>query len=130
MTVVVTADCSSDGSGNMTIPISPTLVASGAYQNCTSLPLDNATITVLGTAGTVTPQGMAFHSDAFTLVSADLEDVGQFGAWGSVVRSKKLGISLRVARQYNISSDVIPCRIDVLFDFATLYPELACRIAS
>jgi hypothetical protein len=128
---VVTADTSSDGSGNATIPMSPTMAATGAYQNVTALPLANAAaITVLGAASTVTPQGIACHKSAFALATVDLEDVSTFGAWGAIARSKKLGISLRVARQYNISTDVVPCRIDVLYDGVALYPELACRIAS
>ena len=33
------------------------------------------------------------------------------------------GISMRIARQYAISSDTVPCRIDVLWGFGGLYPE-------
>lgn len=127
---VVTADVSSDGAGLASIPVSPAIVATGAYQNVTNVPADNSAVTVLGAANAVTPQAIAFHKDAFTLATVDLEDVSTYGAWGAVVSSKKLGISMRVARQYNISSDTVPCRVDILYGGAALYPELACRIAS
>lgn len=124
---VVTADVSSDGSGNLTAVISPAVITGGQFQNVNSVPADNAAITVLGAANTVTPQSMAFHREAFTLATVDLEDVSQYGAWGS--RSVYKNISLRVARQYRIGTDDVPCRVDVLYGWKAIYPELACRIA-
>jgi hypothetical protein len=38
------------------------------------------------------------------------------------------GISMRIAQQYNISTDTIPCRIDVLYGYKTLRAQLAARI--
>jgi hypothetical protein len=69
---------------------------------------------------------LAYHKDAFTLVTADLEDVSQYGAWGA--RRMHKGISMRISRQYAIGTDTVPCRIDVLYGWAAVYPELACRI--
>jgi hypothetical protein len=127
---VVTSDVASDGAGAATIPFSPAIISTGAYQNVTTLPANGAALTFTGAASAVTPQGVAFHKSAFTLATVDLEDVSTYGAWGAVVSSNKLGISLRVARQYNISTDTVPCRVDVLYGAAAHYPELACRIAS
>lgn len=124
---VVTSNTSSDGAGNATITISPAIIAGGQFQNVTARPADNAAITVLGAANTLTPQNLAFHREAFTLATVDLEDVSKYGAWGS--RSNYKGISLRVARQYRIGTDDVPCRIDVLYGWRTIYPELACRVA-
>lgn len=125
---VVTSDAASDGSGNMTIGISPAIVTSGQYQTVTAAPADNAAITVLGAANTVTPQNMAFHRDAFTFASADLEMPSGVDM-AKRVRSQKLNVSMRLVRAYDINSDRLPCRIDVLGGWATLRPELACRIA-
>lgn len=124
---VATSDAASDGSGNMTISISPSIVASGAYQTVTALPADNAAITVFATANTQTPQNLAFHRDAFTLACADLELPGGV-EWAKRVRSKQLNVSMRLVRAYDINSDRKPMRIDVLGGWATLRPELACRI--
>jgi hypothetical protein len=71
---------------------------------------------------------LAYHKDAFTFVSADLEDVSKYGAWGA--REVMDGVSMRIARQYDISNDTIPCRIDVLYGYKTIRAQLAARILS
>jgi len=38
------------------------------------------------------------------------------------------GISLRIVRQYDINSDKMPCRIDVLYGYDVIRPEMACRV--
>jgi hypothetical protein len=125
---VVTAAFSSDASGNGSVSIAPAITPSGQFQNVTAAPADGAAITVLGTAGTVSNQSLAYHKDAFTLATVDLEDVSKYGAWGA--RANYEGISLRIVRQYAIGSDTVPCRLDVLYGWKSVYPELACRIAS
>jgi hypothetical protein len=70
-------------------------------------------------------QDLQFHKDFAAFVSADLEDVSQFGAWGA--RRTQDGISMRIAKQYDITNDAFPCRLDVLFGFDALYNELANR---
>ena len=35
------------------------------------------------------------------------------------------GISCRVVRQYAISTDTFPCRLDILYGYKTIRPELA-----
>jgi len=127
---VATADVTSAaGGGAATIPISPAIITSGAFQTVTASPANDAAIVVSGAASLVHPLGMAFHRDAFTLVCADLP-VPRGVDMGSRVSDKQLGISLRVVRQYDINTDAWPCRIDVLYGWATLRPELACRIAA
>jgi hypothetical protein len=98
-----------------------------AYQNCilTKADTDGMTVTLFGAASSVVGQNFQFHEDAFVFATADLEDVSQYGAWGA--RESLDGISMRIARQYAIASDTVPCRIDVLWGFAGLYPELAVR---
>jgi hypothetical protein len=124
---VVTADIS-DTSGNITIPISPAMYSSGPLQNVVALAADGQAITIVGATGVSTPQNLAFHRDAFTLVMADLEMPG-----GVDMAARKsdpeTGVSMRLVRAYDINNDLFPCRIDVLYGWATLRPELACRIA-
>jgi hypothetical protein len=123
---VVTADAASDGAGNSTLSIYPSITYSGAYATVDSMPADNAALTVVGAASTVYPQNLAFLRDAFSLVTVDLIPVEKFGAWGSTQRYK--GISMRMARQYRIGTDDVPTRIDILYGYKTVYPELAARI--
>jgi hypothetical protein len=124
---VVTADVSSDGSGNLTAAISPAITSSGAFQTVDALPVDNAALTIIGAASTQTPQGLAHHRDAFTLAMADLP-LPQGTDMAARVSDSQLGMSIRMIRDYDISTDKFPCRLDVLFGWATLRPELACRV--
>lgn len=119
-TTVVTA-------GTITLTLSPGIMSGvgNAYQNVSGAPANNATITRLGVVNTSYGQNLQFHKDAFAFATADLEDVGRYGAWGA--RQTMDGISMRIARAYDISNDRFPCRIDVLWGFAPLYPELAVR---
>jgi hypothetical protein len=125
---VVTADTSSDGAGAATIPIYPAMTASGAYQTITAAPADNAALTVLGAANTLSPQNLAFHRDAFVLGCADLLLPGGVDK-AARVADRQLGLSIRMVRDYDIVEDRFPCRLDVLYGVKTVMPEMACRIA-
>lgn len=124
---VVTATANSDSAGNSTIAISPSIVATGAYKNVTASPANGAAITVRGTASTTYPQNVAFCRDAFGLVTVPLPLPRgvDFAA-----RETYRNISLRVIRDYDIDSDAIPTRADILYGTATFYPELACRLTN
>jgi hypothetical protein len=126
---VVTADVSSDGSGNATIPIFPSITLTGAFQTVNALPADNAALTIVGAAAANTPQGMAFHKDAFTLACADLP-LPRGVDMAARVSDQQTGLSIRMIRDYNISTDQFPCRLDILYGWKELYPQLACRIQS
>jgi hypothetical protein len=45
------------------------------------------------------------------------------------VADDQLGFSIRAIRAYDINLDRFPTRLDILYGFATLYQEMACRIA-
>lgn len=124
---VATTDGASDGSGNMTINISPSIVISGPFQNVSQAPPNSATINVLGAASTATPQALAFHPDAFMYASADLPMPD-----GVDMKDQQnyKGVNIRLIRDYDINTDRLPTRTDTLYGFAALYPELACRLAS
>ena len=108
------------------ITFSPTIYSTGANQHVSALPATTAALTIVGAASGSYPQHLAFHKNWLALATADLEDVSKFGAWGS--RQVYDGISMRLARQYDINNDNIPCRIDVLYGVKTIRPELCVRI--
>ena len=114
------------GAGN--INISPALYKSGARQNFThsggDIP-DNTALTFLGSASTAYAQNIAYHRNAFTMVTADL--VMPDGVHEKA-REVKDGLSLRYVRQYRIGTDDIPARFDILYGYLCMRPELACRI--
>ncbi len=124
---VVTADSSADGSGVVSVPISPSIVTSGASQNVSGSPADNAAITVAGTASTAHGISMAHHKEAFAFATADL--VMPKGV-DFAAREVFDGVSIRIVRQYDINNDKFPCRLDVLYGYKTIRPQLACRLAN
>jgi len=124
---VATADGTSDGSGNLTISISPSITTGTGFQTVDGSPADNAAITMVGAEASQSPQGLAFHRDAFTLAMADLP-LPQGTDMAARVSDDQLGMSIRLIRDYDITTDKFPCRLDVLFGWAALRPELACRI--
>ena len=126
---VATANGVSDGSGNMTISIAPAIVTSGPFQNVVAAPSAGALINVLGAANTASPQGLAFHKDAFALGSADLPLPGGVDM-AARVSDRQLGLSIRLVRAYDINTDRFPTRLDLLYGWVTLYPELGCRVMS
>jgi len=107
------------------ITVSPAIRNSGAFQTVDALALDGAVITEVGTASTAYPQNLAYHKDAFTLGTADLimPNGVDFAS-----RQVHEGISMRIVRDYDINNDSMPCRIDVLYGWKTLYGELATRV--
>jgi len=126
---VVTTAASGTGA-TFNVVVSPAVITGGQFQNV-SIPSTSATaaITFFNKSGTVSPQNIVMHKNAFTLACADLElpDGVHFAGRAS---DKELGLSIRVVRQYTINNDSIPTRLDVLYGWAPLYPELACRVAA
>lgn len=123
----VTADVSSDGSGNLTLTMAPQIISAGQFQNVTNAAADNAAITVLGAASTLSPQNLAYHENAFTVATADLE-LPSGVDFAARAADKAAGFSVRMVRAYDINTDAFPCRLDVLYGWAELYPEWACRV--
>ena len=127
---VVTSNVTVATSGTTSVTVSPAVITAGQFQNV-SIPTASATaaVTPFNKTGTVSPQNIVMHKNAFCLATADLElpDGVHFAGRAS---DKELGLSLRVVRQYTINNDSIPTRVDVLYGWAPLYPELACRVAA
>lgn len=112
------------GASTTSFPISPAIVTSGATQNVSGSPADNAAVTFAGTASTAVQTGLMFQKGAFAFATADL--VMPAGVDFSA-REVMDGISIRVVRQYDINNDKFPCRLDVLYGYKTLRAQLAAR---
>ena len=125
---VVTADFSSDASGNGSVSILPRPIFSGPFQNVTSATNNipaSTPLTIVGTANTGYRQNFVFHKDAYMLGTADL--IMPDGVdWKGRVNWK--GVSIRAVRQYRIGTDDLPTRTDVLYGWAPLYPQLGVRV--
>lgn len=123
---VITADTTSSGT-TVSVPISPTMYASATnpLKNVSVMPNSGVGIGFAAAVNVVYPYGLAFHKDAFAFATADLikPDGVHFAG-----RETWQGISMRVVRQYDINLDKIPTRIDVLYGYKTIRPQLAVRI--
>ena len=122
---VVTADYAG-GAG--TISISPAIYTSGGRQNVVAAGIANGVaVTKVGGASAIYKPSLAFHRDAFAFATADLVMPGGVDFASRQVQD---GISMRIVRQYDINNDKFPCRLDVLYGYKTIRPQLACRILS
>jgi len=122
---VVTAQ-TDDAGAAMTIPISPAIINSGAYQTVDAVPLDTASLTFMGTQDTAYSQNLVYHPNAFALVTVPLEMPS--GVWGARQTDPEAGLSTIVVKQFDILTYYEICRLDMLSGVKTLYPEFACRI--
>lgn len=124
---VVTADATADGSGIATLSVSPAMYTTGSQANISAFPADGDTITPVGSASTGYKQNLGYHKSAFRFVSVPLvlpEGTHMAG------QNRYEGISVRVVADYDITNDKLACRADVLYGFAKVRPEWACRITA
>jgi hypothetical protein len=126
-TCVVTDESVTLTGGAGTVNVSPALYYTGQFQNCDVQIASSTAVTVRSNASTagVSTQNMAFHPDAFTFASVPLELPGGVDM---AARQEHEGVSVRLVRQYDINSNNLVTRLDILAGFATVYPELAVRL--
>jgi hypothetical protein len=121
-----TVTAAATGSSTATLSISPALFSAGqALATINVLPVGGKTVTMLGNALGQYAQNLVYHKDAITFATADL-----LMPQGVDMASRQVhnGISMRIVRQYDINNDRLPCRIDVLYGYSTIRPQMACRI--
>lgn len=122
---VATADATAVA-GAYTVNVSPAIyTSSNALATVDSFPQSGATVTFLGGASTQYPQNLVYHRDAIAFATADL-----LMPQGVDMASRQVhnGISMRVVRQYDINNDRMPCRIDVLYGYNVIRPQMAVRL--
>lgn len=108
-----------------TVTVAPMYSASQALATVNALPGNGKAVVFVGAASTQYSQNLVYHKDAITLATADL-----VMPQGVDMASRQVhnGISLRIVRQYDINNDRMPCRVDVLYGYSTIRPQLGCRI--
>lgn len=123
---VNTAQATANGSGQVTLTISPAMILTGAYQNISAAPADNAALTVLGTASTGYVQNMVFHKNAFALAMVPME-----APQGAVNVSRKSmnGLNVRVVPFYDGANDISKWRLDILYGVKAINPAYAVRMS-
>jgi hypothetical protein len=122
---VAVADVTLNGSGAGNITVAPMYSASQALATVDTLPASGAAVIFVGASGVQYPQNLVYHKDAITFATADL-----LMPQGVDMASRQVhnGISMRIVRQYDINNDRMPCRIDVLYGFSVIRPQMAVRM--
>jgi hypothetical protein len=107
------------------VTVAPIYTAANALATVDSFPVAGKAVVFVGAASSQYAQNLVYHKDAITFATADLllpQGVDM------AARAVHNGISLRIVRQYDINNDRMPCRIDVLYGFSTIRPQMGCRI--
>jgi hypothetical protein len=123
---VVTEDITAASSEYASVKISPAIYTSShALATVNSFPQNAAAVTFLGGVSTQYPQNLVYHKDAIAFATADL-----LMPQGVDMASRQVhnGVSMRVVRQYDINNDRMPCRIDVLYGYSVIRPQMAVRL--
>jgi hypothetical protein len=112
--------------GTTTQVVSPTPVTSGATQNVVinSAGASKAVVWA-GTASGSDDTSLLYHKEAFAFATADLQ---MPSGVDFARREVQDGISMRIVRAYDINSDKFPCRLDVLYGYKAIRPQLAVRV--
>ena len=116
---------SSTSTTTATVTVAPIYSAANALCTVVSLPATAKAVIFVGAASGQFAQNMVYHRDAIAFATADLLLPQGVDMASRAVHN---GISLRVVRQYDINNDRMPCRVDVLYGFNTIRPQMACRI--
>jgi len=124
---VVTADVAQ---GATSIPISPAIVTSGAFQNVTASPTNGQPYVIQGAASTSYSTNVAYHKDAFTLAMVPMWAPPSGKGNVSVSQQTDDGLTVKVTEIYDGINDVSLMRLDVLFGWAATYPELSVKYYS
>ena len=119
-------DVAGEASTTRTITFSPAIYTTGSLKNVSAFPQEDAALVFYGAASTPLAQNLAYHKSAFRFLSAPLVLPN-----GSHMATQKRedGISIRVIQDHDILTDKMIMRIDVLYAFAAVRPEWACRVS-
>lgn len=124
---VVTADVAN---GATSIPIYPGIVAAVGgtvpFATVSAAPANSAALALVGKPSEVTRKNLALDGRAFTFASADLVlPKGVHEAY----RATFGGVSMRLITAYNVTSDQLITRLDILYGWKLVRPEFAVVVA-
>jgi hypothetical protein len=120
---VITAN---SGASATSLAISPAISITTGRQNVSNGVADNQAVVKVGAGASETLiQSMAYHKNAFAFVTADLPlPNGRDWARREVVD----GISISLIRDFTVADRSFPCRMDVLYGYKAIRPQLAARV--
>lgn len=114
--------------GTITMTVYPAVITSGPYQTVSQSPVDNTTVTWVGSSATAYRQNLAFHRDAFALVTVPI--VAPPSNSGVAFSSQTYkGLTVSYASQFDIQNYRQVYRLDVLYGVKAIDPRLAVRVS-
>lgn len=124
---------STGGATPTALTISPTIYYTGPRKNvCDSAGADivpasytTKALVFVGSASTSYVQSLMYHKDAFAFVTGELPLMGDAI---HCVRKTAEGLSMRVWQASDIRNDEVLTRIDILYGYAAIRPQWACRM--
>lgn len=126
---VVTADNTASSGAFSSVAVSPAMYtsASGGRQSISAFPAGSAAVTLVGSASTAYTQTLAYHKNAFRMVSVPLimPEAVEFAE-----QSTEDGITVSVIRAWEQNTRKMVTRMDFLGGFCADRPEWACRITA
>jgi hypothetical protein len=122
----IQADATSDGSGNVTLSISPPIITSGAFQTVSAAPADNAALTHSGALSTTYSFNSAFQRQAIKLVG--LQPPKPFTGESDYATDPATGITVRYWRYSDGSADTHVHRWDVYYGVKNVDPRLGTQL--
>ena len=117
---------------DLSLTISPPIITSGAFQNCSAAPADNAAIQWMGsdtetdTLSKIYRPNVVMHRNAIALVSAKL--TMPFTGEASYTTDPDTGISVRYWRSSDSTNDTHMHRFDVLYGVKAVDKRLGTRL--
>lgn len=127
---VALADATASGSA-VSVTVAPMYSADAAslgnqaLATMDALPVSTAAVTWMGGVSTAYPQNLIYHPDAISFATADL--ILPDGV-SMASRMNYDGISLSAVKAFDIINYREICRIDILYGYGVIRPELACRL--
>lgn len=119
-------------SGGTSVPIYPSLIPASAgsavqYQTVDASPANGADVDVVTLPGEVYRKNIAFAPEAITMATADLE-IPRGIHEGH--RESFDGLSMRMITAYNVQTDQMITRMDILYGYLYVKPEWAVAVAN
>lgn len=117
------------------LQIEPAIIPSGELQNVSASPADNVAINVVGATGLTNQKFvLGYHPLAFTFACADVSGAAgdPTGAIAEGTASQRivledLGMSMTMTSAFDIRSNKVLVRCDLLGGWAPIYPQLAAK---
>lgn len=127
---VVTADNTASSGAYTSVAVSPAFYtsASNGLQTVSAFPTSTSAVTLVGSASTGYIQSMAFSPKAVRFASAPLPTHKESA---EIVGQETVNdMTVRIVRQYNVLTDKLIMRADVLWGVSVVRPEWVCRVTA